>query len=285
MGNFIDKAMRFSTWIILVVSLIAYFAYQVLDFNGDITTLVNDWRSYVHMLFVIFISVQMINASNDSAISNGIKTNEFTTANELDAKLITEFNNNTDEVRSYVKLLNAHELRSMQDDFLYKNGDLEYDDLSKKLKRKYNNLKPIVHNVYGFNTPLNYDIVKGRQINYAIKGDKKSGIRLKKLSKIFTSVLFGVMTVDMVVNFSNVGSAMISVLIITAGLILTFASTYVPVYNKYVNRIPSQVLIKNTFMDGFKNYQAGNVKLLKMTDNTQEMTDIPVKMTAMPDIR
>lgn len=255
MSDFIDRAMRFSAWIIMVVSLIAYFAYQVLDFRGSIETIISDWKTYVHMAFVIFISIQMINASSDSAITNGMKTEEFQMANELDAKLIVEFNNNTKEIREYVKLINKHELQSIRDDFLYKYGDLSYEELPVKLKRKYDNLKPVVHNVYGFNIPLNYDVKKSKTINYSVSNGSGK-ILFKKITKVLSSVLFGVMTIDMVVNFENIGSAMISILIITSGLLITFVSTYVPQYNRYKTKIPNQVLIKNTFMNGYKEWKS-----------------------------
>lgn len=255
MNNFIEKAMKFSAWIILAVSLIAYFAYQVLDFNTGIQAIIGDWRSYVHMAFVMFVSIHMINGSNDSAITNGMKTDEYRMAEELDSKLIVEFNNNTQEIREYVKLLNKHELQSIRDDFLYKYGDLTYDELPAKLKAKYDKLKPVVHNVYGFNVPLNYDVKKGKTINYSVKTGGK--LILKKITKVLSSVLFGIMSIDMIVNFNNVGSAMVSVLIIASGLLLTFVTTYIPVYNKYVDKIPNEVLMKNTFMTGFREHKNG----------------------------
>ena len=53
MNKFSDGVNKYFVWIILLLSIIGYFAYRVLRFEGEIETTLKDWQSWVNVLFGI----------------------------------------------------------------------------------------------------------------------------------------------------------------------------------------------------------------------------------------
>src|SRR5690554_6646310 len=148
MTKFMDGLYKYFTWIVIALSLLAYFAYQILEFEGSIEQTISDWQTWVHALFVIYINVLTVSGAFDSGVSSGINSQEFNLADKLNNKIITSVNNEMDDFRDYVKKLNQHELQTLRDDFLFKVGDKEVEELTEKELKKYKNLKPIRHDIY-----------------------------------------------------------------------------------------------------------------------------------------
>ena len=244
MAKYLDKLYKGSVWIIIVLSLIAYFAYRVMSFDGDVMLTLYDYQTYVQLLFVIFINVNMVSGAYDNATSQGINSEEFDLADKLNNKIIESVNNEMQDFRTYIKRLNQHELVNLQEDYLFKVGDKTVDELTDKELKEYKALKPIRHNIYGFNLPLYYELSKNREVSYAASIKKNEGKRIKQIKKVFSASLFALMTINMMFATDNVGAAFTSLVIISVGLALTFIMTFVPQYYKFKVELPKKVILK-----------------------------------------
>jgi hypothetical protein len=253
-----DGLYKYFTWIIIALSMIAYFAYQILDFDGEIQKTLQDWRTYIHVLFVIYLNVMMVSGAFDSGVSCGINTEEFNLADKLNNKIITSVNNEKEGFRDYIKKLNQHELQTLRDDFLFKVGDKNVSELTKKELRKYKALKPVRHDIYGFNLPLYYEISKNGQVSYQASVKKNQGKLWKQISKVFNGLLFAGMTVNVAFSVANVGVAFISLLIVSTGLILTYLLNFFPQVFKFKNDLPKKVILKKTLYDSYTQFKTGN---------------------------
>lgn len=276
MAKLLDKVYKSSVWIIIGLSLTAYFAYRVMSFGGDIETTLTDYQTYVQLLFVIFINVNMVSGAYDSGTSQGVSSTEFDLADKLNNKIITSVNNEMKDFREYIKKLNAHELINMQEDYLFKVGDKKVEELTPKELKAYNKLRPIRHNIYGFNLPLYYELSKNKEVSYGASIKKNQGKRSKQFKKIFSAALFGSMTINMMFSMDNVGDAFVSLIIISVGLMLTFIMTYIPQLYKFKVELPKKVILKNTLYTSYIAYKNGTHALKELKsekiDNEQLIT-------------
>ena len=284
MPKLMNKVYKNSVWIIIGLSLLAYFAYRVLEFDGEIGTTLTNYQTYVQLLFVIFININMVSGAYDGGTNNGISSPEFCVADSLNNKLITSVNNEMADFRHYIKVLNHHELITIQEDYLFKVGDKLVKDLTEKELKEYNHLKPVRHNIYGFNLPLYYAMTKSGEIDYQASVKIGEGKRKKQIRKIFTGALFGAMTINMIFAAENMGNAFWSLLIISVGLVLTFIMTYMPQVFKFKVDIPKKVILKNTLYNGYINFKNGTHVLKKLEedivkneeDTTNDNADVDV---------
>jgi hypothetical protein len=276
MPKFMDKVYKNYVWIIIVLSLIGYFAYRVMSFDGTLESTVKDHNTWIQILFVIWLNVNMVSGAYDSGTSNGLNSEEFELADKLNNKLITNVNNEMKDFRAYVKALNVHELVTVQEDYLFSVGDKTVDELTEEERKEYDGLKPIRHNIYGFNLPLYYEVTKNGNVDYQASMKKNEGKLKKQIRKAFTGVLFGSMTVNMMFVLDNVGTAFVSLLIISVGLIITFLMTYFPQIFKFKYEIPKKVVLKNILYDSYVDYKQGNHKLKKTKEADDEEDNVNV---------
>ena len=71
--------------------------------------------------------------------------------------------------------LNIAERKRLEEDYLFSVGDKKVEELSDAELKKFKRLKPIQHNIYGFNLPLYYELTKDGQINYQASFNKNKG--------------------------------------------------------------------------------------------------------------
>jgi hypothetical protein len=166
-----------------------------------------------------------------------------------------------DTFRAFVKQLNENELKTIQDDYLFSIGDKKLDDLTPKQRRAYDRLKPIQHNVYGFNLPLYYEMTRSGKVKYQASIKRNQGKLWIKINRGFSGLLFGAMTVNMIVSFENIGSALTSLMVILVGLGLTFIMISMPQMFKLRYSIPQKVVLKKTLYDSYIEYKNGTHKL------------------------
>ena len=272
MTKFMDKVYKNSVWFVIGLSLLAYLAFRVMSFSGDIQSTLTDFQTYVQLLFVIFINVNMVSGAYDSATNQGISCEEFDNADKLNNKIIESVNNEMSDFRAYIKRLNQHELLNIQEDFLFKVGDKKVEDLTDKELKAYNKLKPIRHNIYGFNLPLYYEMSRNHEIKYSASIKTNEGKRKNQIRKIFTGALFGGMTINMMFAVENVGAAFTSLVIIMAGLAITYVMTFVPQLFKFKVELPKKVILKNTLYTGYVAFKNGTHKLKEFKYNEKEET-------------
>lgn len=270
MAKFMDGLYKYFTWIIILLSLVAYFAFMILEIDGDIKTIVADWQTWVHTAFVIFLNVMTVSGAYDSGTVVGVSSKEFMLADQLNNKIVTSVNNEMKPFRNFVKDLNDHELQLLRDDFLFKIGDKKVSELTKDELKKFKELKPIKHDIYGFNLPLYYEMSKNGQVSYKASVKKNQGKLWKQIKKIFTGGLFAAMTINVTVSLGNFGAAFTALLIIACGLITTYLLTFFPQVFKFKNELPKKVILKKTLYDSFVEYKTGthNLKKLELVETT-----------------
>ena len=277
MNKWLDNIYKYSIWIILVLSLLAYVAYYTLTFDGTLQSAVSDWRTWVHIAFVIYLNITMVTGAYDSGTTNGLSSEEFGDSDKLNNKIIESVNNEMKDFREYIKALNKNELITIQEEYLFSVGDKQVEDLTDKELKKYKKLKPIQHNIYGFNLPLYYEMTRNGHISYQASVRKNQGKRMAQVNKVFTGLMFGAMTVNMSVQLGNLGTAFTSLLVISAGLMITFLLSYVRQTIKYRFEIPKKVLLKFSLYKSYTEFKNGTHKLKiieeKDKENIEKETD------------
>ncbi len=266
MNKYLDKLVKFSQWIVLAVMLVGYFAYMVLTPTVSIQQTLRDWQTWVHTAFVIYLNVTMVSVAYDTAVDNGTSTPEFELSNELNNKIIKLYNLKKTEFRKYIKALNEYELQSIRDEYTFLIGESDYFLMTKKQQKKYDKLKAIFHDIYGFNLPLYYEMSKNGKIKYKASLAKNEGKKTRQFTKAVMGLVFSAMTINMTVSVENVGDAITSLLIIASGLIVTFLMIYTPQFMKFKKELPNKVMAKNVLMESFMEYEKGEVKLVELKE-------------------
>ena len=252
MNKFLDSIYKYSVWIILLLSILGYFAYRVLSFEGEIVAALKDWQSWVNVIFIIMLNLITQEGCWNAGISYGLESNEFGLANELNDRIIIQVNNEIDEFRQYVKELNLRELHLVQEDYLFSLGEKQVIELTKKERKLYENLKPINHDIYGFNLPLYYEQVKNGKISYKASYEKGRGKLKARLIKMAFGLLFAAMTINMVLYADGIANALLSILIISVGLGITSITAFIPRAFELKYELPKKVLMKKTLFDSYR---------------------------------
>jgi hypothetical protein len=227
-SKLLDKLYKHISWIIIAISIFGYLAYRTLRVEGSIEMILTDLNTWLNIFFVIWLNLNIQNGAINSGISAGIESQEFKLADELNNKIIKSVNNELKDFRYYVRQLNKEAKTQVEDDYLFKCGVDTYDELTDKQKKKFNRLKPIRHDISGFNLPLYYDMTHNGEIKYESTFNKQKGIWQKRVGKILNGILFGVMSVNVVFNVKGLGEALISVGVISSGLIITYLLSFLP---------------------------------------------------------
>jgi hypothetical protein len=269
MNKLLDNVYKYSVWIVTSLAIIGYFAYKTLTFDGSIESVLNSWDTWTNLAFIIFLNITVQSGAIDSGISNGLSSEEFELADKLNNKIIGSVNNEMDDFRVFIKKLNKAELLRMQEDFLFSVGDKKVEDLTDKELKKFKKLKPIQHNVYGFNLPLFYELTRDGKINYRASFNRNKGRAKARIMKIVSGVMFGGLTINMAFNTTGLGEALVSVLIIGIGLMLTFVMSFVPYTFKLRFDLPKKVILKKTLYDSYIDYKTGSHKLVKVNQEVK----------------
>ena len=266
-SKLLDNLYKNLTWLIVLVSIIGYLAYRTFQMDGDIQSVANDPNTWLNIFFVIWLNLNVQHGAINSGISAGVDSEEFKAADEINNKIIKSVNNEMVEFRKYVKTLNYNELVRLQEDFLYKYGVDNVSELNKKQLRKFKRLKPIRHDISGFNLPLYYELTKNGEIKYESSFNKNKGIWGKRAGKVLTGILFGALSVNIVFNIDGLGEAMMSVIVISTNLIITYLLSFMPPMFRLKFAIPKGVILKHTLYSGYIEYKKG----------THVLREIPVK--------
>lgn len=266
-SKLLDNLYKNLTWLIVLMSIIGYLAYRTFQMDGDIQSVANDPNTWLNIAFVIWLNLNVQSGAINSGITAGVDSEEFKAADEVNNKIIKSVNNEMVEFRKYVKTLNYNEMVRLQEDLLYKYGVEDVSELNKKQLRKFKKLKPIRHDISGFNLPLYYEMTKNGEIKYESSFNKNKGIWGKRASKVLTGLLFGALSVNIVFNIDGLGEAMMSVIVISTNLIITYLLSFMPPMFRLKFAIPKGVILKHTLYSGYIDYKKG----------THILKEIPVK--------
>ena len=266
-SKLLDNLYKNLAWLIVLMSIIGYLAYRTFQMKGDIQSVANDPNTWLNIAFVIWLNLNVQSGAINSGITAGVDSEEFKAADEVNNKIIKSVNNEMVEFRKYVKTLNYNEMIRVQENFLYKYGVNDISELNKKQLRKFKRLKSIRHDISGFNLPLYYELTKNREIKYESSFNKNKGIWRKRAGKVLTGILFGALSVNIVFNIDGLGEAMMSVIVISTNLIITYLLSFMPPMFRLKFAIPKGVILKHTLYSGYIEYKKG----------THVLKEIPVK--------
>lgn len=272
-SKLLDNLYKNLTWLIVLMSIIGYLAYRTFQMQGDIQSVANDPNTWLNIAFVIWLNLNVQSGAINSGISAGVDSEEFKAADEVNNKIIKSVNNEMVEFRKYVKTLNYNEMVRLQEDFLYKYGVNDVSELNKKQLRKFKRLKPIRHDISGFNLPLYYELTKNGEIKYESSFNKNKGMLRKRAGKVLTGILFGALSVNIAFNIDGFGEAMMSVIVISTNLIITYLLSFMPPMFRLKFVIPKGVILKHTLYSGYIEYKKGT-HILKEIPMKKEVLEV-----------
>ena len=272
-SKLLDNLYKNLTWLIVLMSIIGYLAYRTFRMEGDIQSVANDPNTWLNIAFVIWLNLNVQSGAINSGITAGVDSEEFKAADEVNNKIIKSVNNEMVEFRKYVKTLNYNEMIRAQENFLYKYGVDDVSELNKKQLRKFKRLKPIRHDISGFNLPLYYELTKNGEIKYESSFNKNKGIWRKRAGKVLTGILFGALSVSIVFNIDGLGEAMMSVIVISTNLIITYLLSFMPPMFRLKFVIPKGVILKHTLYSGYIEYKKGT-HILKEIPMEKEVVEV-----------
>lgn len=272
-SKLLDNLYKNLTWLIVLMSIIGYLAYRTFQMEGDIQSVAKDPNTWLNIAFVIWLNLNVQSGAINSGISAGVDSEEFKAADEVNNKIIKSVNNEMVEFRKYVKTLNYNEMVRLQEDFLYKYGVNDVSELNKKQLRKFKRLKPIRHDISGFNLPLYYELTKNGEIKYESSFNKNKGMLRKRAGKVLTGILFGALSVNIAFNIDGLGEAMMSVIVISTNLIITYSLSFMPPMFRLKFVIPKGVILKHTLYSGYIEYKKGT-HILKEIPMKKEIVEV-----------
>lgn len=272
-SKLLDNLYKNLTWLIVLMSIIGYLAYRTFQMEGDIQSVANDPNTWLNIAFVIWLNLNVQSGAINSGISAGVDSEEFKAADEVNNKIIKSVINEMVEFRKYVKTLNYNEMVRLQEDFLYKYGVNDVSELNKKQLRKFKRLKPIRHDISGFNLPLYYELTKNGEIKYESSFNKNKGMLRKRAGKVLTGILFGALSVNIAFNIDGLGEAMMSVIVISTNLIITYSLSFMPPMFRLKFVIPKGVILKHTLYSGYIEYKKGT-HILKEIPMKKEIVEV-----------
>ena len=272
-SKLLDNLYKNLTWLIVLMSIIGYLAYRTFQMKGDIQSVANDPNTWLNIAFVIWLNLNVQSGAINSGISAGVDSEEFKAADEVNNKIIKSVYNEMVEFRKYVKTLNYNEMVRLQEDFLYKYGVDDVSELNKKQLRKFKRLKPIRHDISGFNLPLYYELTKNGEIKYESSFNKNKGMLRKRAGKVLTGILFGALSVNIAFNIDGLGEAMMSVIVISTNLIITYLLSFMPPMFRLKFVIPKGVILKHTLYSGYIEYKKGT-HILKEIPMKKEIVEV-----------
>ena len=272
-SKLLDNLYKNLTWLIVLMSIIGYLAYRTFQMEGDIQSVANDPNTWLNIAFVIWLNLNVQSGAINSGISAGVDSEEFKAADEVNNKIIKSVINEMVEFRKYVKTLNYNEMVRLQEDFLYKYGVDDVSELNKKQLRKFKRLKPIRHDISGFNLPLYYELTKNGEIKYESSFNKNKGMLRKRAGKVLTGILFGALSVNIAFNIDGLGEAMMSVIVISTNLIITYLLSFMPPMFRLKFVIPKGVILKHTLYSGYIEYKKGT-HILKEIPMKKEVLEV-----------
>ncbi|HPX85028.1 MAG TPA: hypothetical protein PLR16_07190 [Bacilli bacterium] len=272
-SKLLDNLYKNLSWLIVLMSIIGYLAYRTFQMEGDIQSVANDPNTWLNIAFVIWLNLNVQSGAINSGITAGVDSEEFKAADEINNKIIKSVNNEMVEFRKYVKTLNYNEMIRVQENFLYKYGVDDVSELNKKQLRKFKRLKPIRHDISGFNLPLYYELTKNGEIKYESSFNKNKGMLRKRAGKVLTGILFGALSVNIAFNIDGLGEAMMSVIVISTNLIITYLLSFMPPMFRLKFVIPKGVILKHTLYSGYIEYKKGT-HILKEIPMKKEVLEV-----------
>ena len=248
---------RFSSFILIGVSMLLYVIFSTLTIHGDLPTFFSDWKNILWVLLNMGITIALhqiiISTAVDNATTYGLETLEFKKADTLNGLIINEIGSKFDNFIDFVKALNILEKKTMEDSFIQSCGKKSVEDLDEQELKEFNKLRPVIHDIKNFLRPCYVEIGKNGKISYDSSYTPNHKNLVKRISKVVFSLLMGVMTLGPVMfGIGNIGMALLNTLMTSFALLITFITVFVPIYYKLRYTIPKKVYNKGVLVNTYK---------------------------------
>ena len=244
-----EKIYKNIHWIILSVSLVAYLFLKTLQADGNIQLLLRDWRTYIDIIFSVYITFITISIGSDKGLADGLESDLFKKANEANNEIIKPAKNQIKELIKYVtRLIEEKEL--VQTEFLGALGK-NYEELTRRERRKYHKLKYIKYSINGFTLPVYVEFNnKNNVVDTNVAYNHNLGKSQKMLFKTIQAVIVSTVVVGVKFAFENLGDAFFSLLVIGAGAMVSMLFALYRPYI-YLTKSSSKSRCKTDIWDGF----------------------------------
>lgn len=266
----LDKLYDSMNYLILTGFIVAYFVFQALEFEKPILDLLQDYRSIVHLIFVVVANVIAASIASDHGLDYSLTNVDFINADKLNNEMIKDFNNNFDKLLDYVEYLNDKELLIVQRDFYISVGKRLGDKLTNKEQKQFVKLIPNTYSVKGINLPLFYETSRGGIVSHITTFDVKGNKFWNTIKKALFGLIFGSMTLQVVFKTKNLGQAFYSTLILTSGIVVTYFIQFIKPVRILTKELPKKVDNKKTFYDGYKEWTPTKLSLIVPEDTLRE---------------
>lgn len=255
MNDKLDKLYNSLNYIILGGIVVAYFLFYTLKYDQTFIEIISGWKSIVHIVLVVFANVITIPISFNKGIDDGLDSKTFKDADIKNNEIINYINNNYEKTLSYISMLNKKEREAVDRDFLFNIGKLSLNELDKNELKAYKKLKPKQYSSKGLNLPVYYESNKSNVVSYDASSNLDERKVFAMIKKVFTGLLFALMTVDVVVQFNDMGQAFFSTIILACGMSITYFINYSKPFRRLTKQIPKIVDNKNNFYLGLKEWK------------------------------
>lgn len=252
-----DKLYQASGYIVIGGLLLAYFIFQAMIFKMPLVEMFNDFKSWIHTLFTIFTQSVTVSVGYDKGLAVALESEEFKKADERNNIVIKYINNHQTETIDYIQMLNDSSRGIVVQDFLLSVGKLTLEDLTKKEQKELSKIKPVKHSSEGLNTPIYYAKTKGNTISYSATYSNESKTQAQT-KKILFGGLFAFMTIAPQFIMGNIGNAVWSTIILSAGVLITYFLNFNEPIIKLTKVIPKRVDNKYAFYEGLKEWIESN---------------------------
>lgn len=263
--NNIDKFMngiyKSIQWIILVLSMVAYLFLKTLEASGDITKVAQDWKTWVDIVFSVYITILLINIGEQKGTADGLDHISYKTANEVNNKIIVKSKNKIKELGIYVREKAVADKENAKIEYL----TLLNKDEEELTKKEQKELKKIIKAVKvitlkGFNNPIYVESNnnKGNTVSFDVSYNTTKHRNRKIVKKVLQALILSSVSVGVKVAFNNFGDAFFQLLTVGAGATISmFLSLYQP-YTYFTKRIPAKVDAKATEWLAFVEWESSN---------------------------
>lgn len=246
-----EKIYKNIQWLILSVSLVAYLFLKTLQADGNIQLLLRDWRTYIDIIFSVYITFITISIGADKGLADGLESDLFKKANEANNEIIKPAKNQIKELIKYVDETNRSEKELVQTEFLGALGK-NYEELTRRERRKYHKLKYIKYSINGFTLPVYVEFNnKNNVVDTNVAYNHNLGKSQKMLFKTIQAVIVSTIVVGVKFAFENLGDAFFSLLVIGAGAMVSMLFALYRPYIYLTKKVPAKVDVKQTIWDGF----------------------------------
>lgn len=272
LDKFIEK---WSSLIALSLILIIQFLFLSGMFGEiSLSSLFKDFYTILHLTFTVAANIITTIIATDAGIEVGIISDEFKKSNEANNKLNLKIQPLRREFTTYIRKTNQEIIEETKENFLMDRGYLSEDELTPKELKEYKKLKFTTYDVDNVTSPLYVeDGKKGRKIKVGVTFDANEHKRKGKLKKAFMGVITGSMTINLVFGLKSVREAFLNLLIVVAGILITYIMYRTPVVHIFKRRLPNQVEIKFTLWQGFEprieEFKQEVIKIDKIREQTK----------------